>query len=62
MDRRTVMTGMLGTAAASLWTPPDAFALSIGQHRKLAEIGRRIGVVHDGSPAVRGIDVNRKRR
>jgi L-alanine-DL-glutamate epimerase-like enolase superfamily enzyme len=29
MDRRTLMTGMLGTAAASLWTPPDAFALGL---------------------------------
>ncbi|HMH64732.1 MAG TPA: hypothetical protein VK515_04060, partial [Rhizomicrobium sp.] len=29
MDRRTVMTGMLGTAAASLWTPPSAFALGL---------------------------------
>ena len=27
MDRRTVMTGMLGTTAASLWTPQSAFAL-----------------------------------
>ena len=29
MDRRTLMTGMLGTAAAALWTPPDAFALGL---------------------------------
>src|ERR1044071_1203388 len=30
MDRRTMMTGMLGTAAATaLWTPPDAFALGL---------------------------------
>ena len=29
MDRRTVMTGMLGTAAASLWMPPSAFALGL---------------------------------
>ena len=29
MDRRTVMTGMLGTAAAAAWTPPDAFALGL---------------------------------
>ena len=29
MDRRSVMTGMLGTAAAALWTPPDAFALGL---------------------------------
>ena len=29
MDRRTLMTGMLGTAAASLWTPPSAFALGL---------------------------------
>ena len=29
MDRRTLMTGMLGTAAAALWTAPDAFALGL---------------------------------
>ena len=29
MDRRSVMTGMLGTAAAAMWTPPDAFALGL---------------------------------
>ena len=29
MDRRTLMTGMLGTATAALWTPPDAFALGL---------------------------------
>src|ERR1041384_4667590 len=29
MDRRTLLTGMLGTAACSLWTPPDAFALGL---------------------------------
>ena len=29
MDRRSLMTGMWGTAAASLWTPPDAFALGL---------------------------------
>src|ERR1700744_5367651 len=29
MDRRSVMTGMLGTAAAGLWAPPDAFALGL---------------------------------
>ena len=30
MDRRTLMTGMLGTAAAaSLWTAPSAFALGL---------------------------------
>ena len=29
MDRRTLMTGMLGTAATALWTPPSAFALGL---------------------------------
>ena len=30
MDRRTVMTGMLGTAAmGALWTPPSAYALGL---------------------------------
>jgi galactonate dehydratase len=29
MDRRSVLTGMLGTAATSLWTAPDAFALGL---------------------------------
>jgi len=29
MDRRSVMTRMLGAAAATLWTPPDAFALGL---------------------------------
>ncbi|HEU0162689.1 MAG TPA: mandelate racemase/muconate lactonizing enzyme family protein [Rhizomicrobium sp.] len=33
MDRRTLMTGMLGTAAASLWTPPSAFALGLPKDR-----------------------------
>ena len=29
MDRRTLLTAMLSTAAASVWTPPDAFALGL---------------------------------
>ena len=29
MDRRTLLTAMLGTAATALWTPPDAFALGL---------------------------------
>src|SRR5215510_12668507 len=29
MDRRTLLTAMLGTAASTLWTPPDAFALGL---------------------------------
>src|SRR5471032_873406 len=33
MDRRTLMTGMLGTAAAALWTAPDAFALGLPKDR-----------------------------
>ena len=29
MDRRTVMKGLLGTAAAAAWVPPDASALGL---------------------------------
>ena len=29
MDRRTLLTAMLGTAATALWTPRDAFALGL---------------------------------
>src|SRR6195952_6064002 len=29
MDRRKLMTGMAGMAAASLWPPPSAFALGL---------------------------------
>src|ERR1700761_1770170 len=29
MDRRSVMTGMLGTAAAAMWIPPSAYALGL---------------------------------
>ena len=29
MDRRTLLTAMLGTAAASVWTPPEANALGL---------------------------------
>ena len=33
MDRRTIMTGMLGTAATALWTPPSAYALGLPKDR-----------------------------
>ena len=33
MDRRKLMTGMAGMAAASLWTPPSAFALGLPKDR-----------------------------
>ena len=33
MDRRTLLTAMLGTAASALWTPPDAFALGLPKDR-----------------------------
>src|SRR3954470_19538478 len=29
MDRRTVMKGLLGTAAAAAWVPADAYALGL---------------------------------